>query len=196
METRIYHGKIMPADLAQNLMAQFNRGNLMVQQLGEGDKIAVQIASRDHAASGGQTALSITMQKVEDGIAVQVGQQTWFNVAASLGFSALVALMNPWNLLGRLDDIAQDIESLQLSEEVWKAIDSTARAMGSGYELSDRLKRVVCAYCGVANPVGAGSCVACGAPLGLVQPTTCRYCGFVVTGDDKYCPNCGKPLIM
>ncbi len=196
MESRIYHGKLLPADLAQNLMAQFNRGNLMVQQIGEGDKIAVQIASRNQPASGGQTALSVTMQKVEDGVAVQVGQQAWVGVAASLGFSALAALINPWNLLGRLDDIAQDIESLQLSEEVWKSIDSSARALGSGYELSDRLKRVVCAYCGVANPVGAGSCIACGAPLGLVQPTTCRYCGFVITGEDKYCPNCGKPLVM
>ncbi len=195
METRIYHGKLLPADLAQNLMAQFNRGNMMVQQIGEGDKIAVQIASRDRPTSGGQTALSVTMQKVEDGVAVQVGQQAWMGVAASLGFSALAALMNPWNLLGRLDDIAQDIESLQLSEEVWKSIDSSARALGSGYELSDRLKRVVCAYCGVANPVGAGSCIACGAPLGTVQPTTCRYCGFVITGEDKYCPNCGKPFI-
>ncbi len=196
METRIYHGKLIPADLARNLMAQFNRGNLMVQQIGEGDKIAVQIASRNQPSSGGQTALSVTMQKVEDGVAVQVGQQAWMGVAASLGFSALAALMNPWNLLGRLDDIAQDIESRQRSEEVWKSIDSSARALGSGYELSDRLKRVVCAYCGVANPVGAGSCVACGAPLGLVQPTTCRYCGFVITGEDKYCPNCGKPLVM
>ncbi len=196
METRIYHGKLLPADLARNLMAQFNRGNLMVQQIGEGDQIAVQIASRSQARSGGQTALSVTMQKVADGVAVQVGQQAWMGVAASLGFSALAALMNPWNLLGRLDDIAQDIESLQLSEEVWKSIDSNARALGSGYELSDRLKRVVCAYCGVANPVGEGSCVACGAPLGLVQPTTCRNCGFVITGEDKYCPNCGKPLVM
>ncbi len=196
METRIYHGKLLPADLARNLMAQFNRGNLMVQQIGEGDQIAVQIASRNQPSSGGQTALSVTMQKVEDGVAVQVGQQAWMGVAASLGFSALAALMNPWNLLGRLDDIAQDIESLQLSEEVWKSIDSSARALGSGYELSERLKRVVCAYCGVANPVGEGSCVACGAPLGLAQPTTCRYCGFVITGEDKYCPNCGKPFVQ
>jgi hypothetical protein len=49
METRIYHGKISPADLSQNLMAHFNRGNLMVQQIGEGSKIAIQIASRNQA---------------------------------------------------------------------------------------------------------------------------------------------------
>ena len=34
MEQRIYHGKITPADLAQSLLAYFNRGNLRVQQIG------------------------------------------------------------------------------------------------------------------------------------------------------------------
>ena len=44
MEQRIFHGKITPSDLAQSLLAHFNRGNLRVQQIGSGDKIAVQIA--------------------------------------------------------------------------------------------------------------------------------------------------------
>jgi hypothetical protein len=193
METRIYHGKFTPADIARNLIAQFSRGNLIVQQLGDGSNLAVQIASRDRA-SGGQTALSVTLQGVADGVAVQVGQQAWGGVATSLGFSALAALINPWNLLGRLDDIAQDIESLNLKDEVWQAIDATARALGSGYELSDRLKRVVCLYCGVANPVGEAACIACGAPLGNVQPSTCKSCGFVLSTADKFCPNCGKPV--
>jgi len=194
METRIYHGKMSPADLANALMAYFNRGNMMVQQIGEGSNLAVQIASRAQAASGGQTALSVTLQSVADGVNVQVGQQAWAGVAASLGFSALAALINPWNLLGRLDDIAQDIESLQLSEEVWKVIDSTAKSLGSGYELSDRLKRIVCEYCQVANPVGESTCIACGAPLGGVQPVTCKSCGYVVNSSEKFCPNCGKLL--
>jgi hypothetical protein len=194
METRIYHGKITPADLARSLVAYFNRGNLMVQQIGDGSNLAVQIASRAQAASGGQTALSVSLQAVEDGVSVQVGQQAWSGVAASLGFSALAALINPWNLLGRLDDIAQDIESIQLSEEVWKVLDSTSRSLGSGYELSDRLKRIVCEYCQVANPVGEPNCIACGAPLGNVQPETCKNCGFVVSSSEKFCPNCGKAL--
>ncbi|HVP20736.1 MAG TPA: zinc-ribbon domain-containing protein [Anaerolineaceae bacterium] len=194
METRIYHGKISPADLARALVTTFNRGNLMVQQIGDGSNLAVQIASRGKAASGGQTALSVTLQEVADGVSVQVGQQAWVGVAASLGFSALAALLNPWNLMGRLDDIAQDIESLQLSEEVWKVLDSTARSLGSGYELSDRLKRIVCEYCQVANPVGEPTCLACGAPLGNVQPVTCKYCGYTISSSEKFCPNCGKPV--
>ncbi len=194
MEQRIFHGKITPSDLAQSLLAHFNRGNFRVQQIGSGEKIAVQVATSQAAITGGKTALVISLQKVNDGVAVQLGSQAWAGVAASLGLSALAALRNPWSIIDRLDDIAQDVESIQLSEEVWKVIEGTARALGTGFELSDRLRRTVCAFCGVANPVGEPSCVACGAPLGEVQPSTCKYCGFVSRLSEKVCPNCGKPL--
>lgn len=194
MEERIYHGQIKPQDLARDLIAHFNRGNLRAQQIGEGEKIAVQIATSQMARSGGHTALTINIQGVEDGISVRLGQQAWFGVAASLGMTALAALRNPLSLLGRLDDLAQDIESLQLSEEIWRVIDNTARSLGSALELSERLKRVVCSYCDTANPVGEPNCIACGAPLGSAQPQTCKNCGFVVKKAERVCPNCGKPL--
>jgi hypothetical protein len=193
MDQRIYHGKINPQDLAQSLMSNFQRGNYRVQQVGSGDKLAVQIATTQAAASGGQTALSILIQKVEDGVSVQIGRQAWAGIAASIGKSAIAALINPWNLLNRIDDLAQDFESIQLSQEAWKVIEATARALGTGYDLSDRLRRSVCPYCGVANPVGEASCVGCGAPLGEAQPITCRFCGFVVKANERVCPNCGKP---
>jgi hypothetical protein len=173
MEQRIYHGNLSPNDIARSLIARFNRGNLRAQQLGGGKQIVVQIATRESAMSGGQTALSVTIQDVEDGISVQVGKQAWLSVAASLGYSALAALRNPFNLLGRLDDIAQDIENLQVTEDVWSTIDAAAKAAGAGFELSERLRRSVCAYCETANHVGEPSCIACGAPLGNVQPDTC-----------------------
>lgn len=192
MDQKIFHGKITPQDFAQALLAEFHRGNLRVQQIGEGEKIAVQIATSDYATSGGQTALSILIQKVEDGVAVQIGQQSWFGVAASLGLSALAALRNPWTLLGRLDDIAQDVQSLQLTEEVWRLLEGTAQAFGASFELSERLKRSVCTFCNTANPVGEPRCIACGAPLGDIQPRTCPYCGFVVKYSESVCPNCKK----
>lgn len=192
MDQKIFHGKITPKDFAQALLAEFHRGNLRVQQIGEGEKIAVQIATSDYATSGGQTALSILIQKVEDGVAVQIGQQSWFGVAASLGLSALAALRNPWTLLGRLDDIAQDVQSLQLTEEVWRLLEGTAQAFGASFELSERLKRSVCTFCNTANPVGEPRCIACGAPLGDIQPRTCPYCGFVVKYSESVCPNCKK----
>jgi hypothetical protein len=123
-----------------------------------------------------------------------LGQQAWLGVAASLGMSALAALRNPFSLLGRLDDIAQDIENLQLGEKIWQVIDQSARSAGASTELSDRLKRLTCEHCGTANPVGDPSCMACGAPLGKAQPRTCRNCGYVARPDDKKCENCKQDL--
>jgi RNA polymerase subunit RPABC4/transcription elongation factor Spt4 len=194
MEQRIYHGDLKPTDLARSLIAHFNRGSYRVQQLGQNDQVAVQIATAPQARTGGQTAVSVTIQSVEDGICVQIGQQAWLGVAASLGMTALSAFRNPFNLLGRLDDLAQDIESLQLNEEIWKVVDASATAMGTGKALSERLRRMVCSYCSTANPVGEAACIACGAPLGDEQPGTCSNCGFVVTRAEKTCPNCGKRL--
>lgn len=175
-------------------MAEFNRGNLHAQTFGQSDKMIVQMGTHPGAMSGGQTALTVTIQSVEDGIMIELGQQAWLGLAASLGMSALAALRNPFSLLGRLDDIAQDIESLQLSERIWKVIDQSARAAGASLELSDRLKRLVCEYCNTANPVGEPACIACGAPLGASHPDACPHCGFVVKQSESKCPNCGKPL--
>jgi RNA polymerase subunit RPABC4/transcription elongation factor Spt4 len=196
METRIYHGNIAPNDLAAALIAHFNRGNYRVQQVGNPERLVVQIATAEYSRSGGQTAITVTVQSVEDGVSVQIGEQAWLGVAASLGMSALSILQNPWNILGRLDDIAQDIESLQIEQQVWQVVDQIARVLGTGQELSERLQRMVCDYCNTANPVGTSNCIACGAPLGAVQPTTCRWCGFVVNRTEKVCPNCHKPLYL
>ena len=193
MERKIFHGNIKPVDVAQALLAEFNQGNMRAQTLGQSDRIVVQVGTRPDAMSGGHTAMTITIQSLEEGIMVELGQQTWLGVAASLGVSALAALKNPFSLLGRLDDIAQDIENLQISERVWSIISKTAHAAGASAELSENLKRTTCAYCHVANRVGDPSCVACGAPLGMVQPSTCRHCGFVLRPGEKICPNCKKP---
>lgn len=194
MDQRIYHGKITPEDLAHSLMAHFNRGNLRVQQIGAGPQVAVQIASRENAPSGGQTALGITLQAVEDGVAVQVGKQAWLGVAASLGMTLLSAIHRPQSIMSRIDDLAQDIEYLQLSNEIWQVIDQTAQSQRAGHELSERLRRLICEYCNTPNPVGEPSCKACGAPLGSVQPIACPQCGFVITTDQSHCPNCGAAL--
>ncbi|HEY6074337.1 MAG TPA: zinc ribbon domain-containing protein, partial [Anaerolineales bacterium] len=123
-----------------------------------------------------------------------IGQQAWLGVAASLGTTAFWAIRNPFSLLGRLDDLAQDIENLQLTERVWQTIGTYAQSAGASLALSERLRSIVCDYCGTGNPVGEGSCIACGAPLGKVQPGTCRYCGFVIKLGEVKCPNCGRML--
>lgn len=194
MDRKIFHGNISPSHFARDLLSHFNRGNFRVQQVGSGDQISVQIATNERATSGGKTALSINIQKVDDGVMVRTGQQAWLGVAASLGFTAISALKNPLNLLHRIDDLAQDIESLQITEEAWRVMEATARANGVGLELSERLRKMVCDHCNTANPVGESNCIACGAPLGDVQPDTCQSCGFVIHKIEKFCPNCGKAL--
>jgi len=194
MERRIYHGQIKPNDIAHALMAEFNRGNMYAQILGNKDKLAVQITTRNGVSSGGHTALTINLQAVEDGILVEIGQQAWLGVAASLGHTALSALRNPFSLLGRLDDLAQDIESMQLNDRTWKLIERTMSSLKASYALSEKLARLACEYCGAANPVGEACCLSCGAPMGDAQPTTCARCGFVVTAAETICPNCNSKL--
>jgi hypothetical protein len=194
MTTKIYHGDITPSELGRKLVGAFNRGNYRAQQLGRGEQIVVQIATDRYSRSGGQTAITVTIQKVREGISVQVGKQNWMGVAASLGKTALSALYNPVSLLGRLDDIAQDLESMKLTEQILSTIGEFASARAVSHELSERLRRLVCEYCTTANPIGEPSCVACGGPLGRVQPTTCLNCGFVVRTKETTCPNCKKPL--
>jgi RNA polymerase subunit RPABC4/transcription elongation factor Spt4 len=195
MDRRVFHGNITPNDIARALMAEFNQGNTQTQLLGESENLTIQIASAQYSRSGGRTAVSVNLQQIEDGVMVQVGEQQWLGVAASLGQTAISALLNPLNLLGRLDDIAQDVSSLQLNERIWQIIANVVRANGASQELSERLNSVTCEYCGAANPVSTSTCVACGAPLGKTQPKACPKCGYVLTHDEKFCPNCGQPVI-
>jgi hypothetical protein len=173
-------------------MAEFNRGNLQAQIVGHANKLAVQISTRMGAQSGGQTALTVSVQVTEDGVIIETAQQAWMGVVASLGHTALSALRNPFSLLGRLDDLAQDIEHMQLNEKVWKTIQRAASALGASHELSERLRRIACIYCDTANPLGEGSCVTCGAPLGELHPKSCPNCGYAIKVNETTCPNCDQ----
>jgi hypothetical protein len=194
MDRRIFYGSIVPMDIAQALMAEFDRGNLHAQTVGQADRVAVQIATRMGSMSGGQTAMTVTLQTVEDGVMVELGRQEWLGLAASLGHTAWTAFRNPLSLLGRLDDLAQDIESMQLADRIWHAIDRAVAAKGASSALSERLTRIACEYCGAANPLGEASCLACGAPLGELHPSACPHCGFAVTPGETVCPNCNRRL--
>ena len=194
MIVRTYHGAIEPKDLANAVLAAFNQGNLRCQQIGQGDKLMVQIATRDRAQSGGKTAITVNIQKVQDGVTVATGEHEWLGVAASLGQTALAALMNPWNILNRLDDLAQDITSLTLEQKVWEAVEKFASASKATKLISDRLSTLNCAYCDTANKVAVGSCEGCGAPLGARQPVGCPKCGNVMPAKSAFCSNCGTAL--
>jgi hypothetical protein len=194
MKPRFFYGDISPNDFARSLLAHFNRGNLVAQKMGEGDRIVVQITTRRQPTSGGQTGLKVLLNAVENGVAVQLGKHNWLGTAASLGITAMATWRNPFSLIGRLDDLAQDIENLQLTDQVWKVVENVARFHNASFELSDRLKRLSCEYCRTANPVGVPHCIACGAPVGSVHPDSCLNCGFVIKAGESSCSNCGKQV--
>lgn len=193
MDQKTFYGPVTPDDFARALIAEFDQGNLITRVIGRGDQRIVQIASPPSPSSGGRTAITVHLTKVEDGVHVRLGQQEWIGVVTSLGFSALTALRRPINLIHRLDDIAQDISSLQLAMRIWAAVAEAAETLGVSHELSERLRRLSCEYCLTANPVGVPHCIACGAPLGPNQPVACIECGFLLEPGDRTCPQCGSP---
>ena len=194
MTTKIYHGKITAENLAKAIATRFNTNDLVTRYTSNEDQYHLQIASRRDAQSGGKTSIGLVLQQLGDGVAVKIGKQDWLGIAASLGLSALSFRLNPFNLLGRLDDIAQDIENLSLDDRLWEMIDDVATTMGASQQLSERLRRMACEYCDTANPVGQPRCIACGAPLGGTQPRTCDKCGFIAAPEDIACTNCGSAL--
>jgi hypothetical protein len=194
MERYIYHGPITVEGIASALIAEFNHGHLRAQAIGDDEIKVVQITTVNHPTSGGRTALSVHLTRIEDGVQVQLGQQEWLGIAASLGQTALGALLRPASLLSRLDDLAADINYLQLKDQVQETVDRVAKAAGASFQISERLRRLTCVYCLTANPVGEPHCIACGAPLGPSQPIACPHCGFVTSAEATLCPECGKRL--
>jgi hypothetical protein len=194
MDQFIFHGPLTVEDVAEALIAEFNHGDLRAQAIGGGDTSVIQITTVKHPTSGGRTALSVHLSQVEDGVQIQLGQQEWLGVAASLGQTALGALLRPASLLMRLDDLATDIHYLQLRDRVRETIERVAQAAGASFQISERLRRITCLYCSTANPVGEPHCIACGAPLGPSQPVSCPHCGYVTNSEASVCPQCGKDL--
>lgn len=190
----IFHGDIETEHFVNALKAHFERGNYRVQQMGQDDYIALQIATIPNISSGGSTSLSITFQKVPDGIAVEMGKQAVIGVAASFGLTALATLLNPRNLINRLDDLAQDISSIQLSDEVMSVLNQTARSFQATFDFSENIKKNVCEYCDTPNGINNSHCIACGAPLGSSLPKVCSNCGFVLPSSQSICPNCNRPV--
>ncbi len=192
--TRVYHGNIRAVDIARTLKGEFHRGNYVVQTYGKPDKIVLQIATKQHLQSGGQTAITVNLDNIEEGVIVSIQKQKWLGIAASIGTSAIATVLNPWNLLSRIDDIAQDIESITMVDDIWTVVEKRVQLAGAGKQLSEKLLRVTCQYCGSAIRTGESNCLACGAPLGEVQPIICRNCGFAASPGDRICPNCQQNL--
>jgi DNA-directed RNA polymerase subunit RPC12/RpoP len=195
MEQRTYRGEIAPEGLAGALVARFDHGDLMAQTVrGEEGHLIVQVATREWGWGAARSALTIGIAPVEGGVRVTVGQQRLLDAAASLAATGLGALVNPLSLLGRIDDIARDVGKITLPDQVWEAVEHYVDSVGAKLGMSEKQLVVACPYCGVGNPVGAGTCSACGGSLVDVQPVACPKCGFVMSRDARFCSRCGAKL--
>lgn len=194
MERRTYRGNIDPQALAEALLLQFNRGGLMAQQVGRGDHILVQIATRDWDWSGPQSALTVAISRIEGGVQITMGQQRWLGAVADLAQTGLMALVNPLSIITRIDDIVTSITGLTLPQQVWQAVEHYCESVGARMGESTEEEMVTCAYCGVENPFQAVKCSACGAPLAESRPLACPRCGRRSPPDARFCSHCGAPL--
>lgn len=195
MEQRTYRGQIEPDGLADALVARFNHGDLVAQAVrGQEGHLMVQVATRDWGWGAARSALSVGIAPVEGGVRVTLGQQRWVDAVASLAITGLGALVNPLSLLGRIDDIARDVGKLTLPDQVWEAVEHYVDSVGAKLGMSEKQLVVACPYCGVGNPLGVGTCSACGGSLAEVQPVACPRCGFISPQEARFCSRCGTKL--
>ncbi|MGC9397948.1 MAG: zinc ribbon domain-containing protein [Anaerolineae bacterium] len=195
MEQRAYHGDINVEDMARALVVQFNQGATRAQWMrGRAGRAVVQIQMRQRARQAPENALTLHLTPSETGIVVSMAEQRWLGVAADLARSGLLTLLNPWNIIGEIDDIARNVRSLQLRDEVWNAVELYCRSVGVGRGVGPSPQHILCDYCGTPNPLGSLICQACRAPLVEEQPLACARCGFLNDPDARYCVNCQAPL--
>ena len=195
-EQRTYRGDIDPQGLTEALVARFDHGDLSAQKVhGQDGHLLVQITSRDRTRWGAaRTTLSVGIAPVAGGVRVTVGRPNWLDAMVSLLLTGLQALFNPRSLLGRMDDIARDVGKLTLPDQVWEAVDHYRDSVGARLGLSEKELVVTCPYCGAGNPIGEGTCSACGGSLAGEQPVACPECGFIAPKGSEFCNRCGTRL--
>ncbi len=195
VEQRAYHGQLDPKELAQDLVLRFNEGETQAHWIaGDAGRAVVQIQNRQMEYEDPTTAVTIHISPTATGITVAVSEQKLLSVAADMAKSGVQAWLNPFRLLGDLDDIARNVRWLGLRSEVWKAVDDYCQAQGSARGVAGTLMHVICPYCGTPNDMGAQNCKACQAPLAEAQPIVCGRCGFLNDPEATLCANCGAKL--
>lgn len=193
MDQRTYHGDLNPDEIANTLVARFNQGDHVAQRLNQDDRVIVQVGTwGEHRRV--ENALTVNISKTPDGVNIAVGEQQWLGAAADLAQAGLGALFNPFSLLRNLDDIARDVSSFSLPQQVWQTVEEYCKSVGAGLGGASAQMTVGCPYCGAANPTGAPTCSGCGAPLGNVQPIYCPQCGQAAPHNAKFCGRCGARL--
>ena len=190
MITKTYYGKFKIDHFLNFLAAAFRDQNLEVHVSKHAERNVVRFVSARTARSGGQFALNLILTEFDGGVRIDIGNPEALGVAASLGKTAIAALINPYNLLVRLDDVAQDIENITLDQSLLKEIEQYMKVNHLTLKLSSSLSKTVCLYCHSINEYGNSNCVSCGAPMGDTLLKTCPRCGYAMSDKIMRCPQC------
>ncbi|HEC22967.1 MAG TPA: zinc ribbon domain-containing protein [Chloroflexi bacterium] len=195
MQRRTYRGPVTARGLAEALVIRFNTGHLIARASGSDDHMIVQIIAREGKwDQRTRAALTISIIQSQNAVEVSLGEHQWLGPAADLLDAGLRGWFRPFSLLGELSEIAEDIQTLQLPQQVWEAVEHYVESVGAKLGLAEEDRMVACPFCGVGNPVGAGQCSACGGSLAGVQPKACPQCGKLSPPTARFCSRCGTPL--
>ncbi len=219
MEQRAYNTTVTPDDLANALLEEWDRDDTIAQAFGEPDRVIVQIGQREAGWFGDEPrqALTLDIEHIQDGLQVTMGQQQWFKQGGEIMIGGLIGFF-PFFFtfpLGRMFD--GDGIDQTLPGQVWHSVEGYVGAReqvrapaaapaaapmaappvaptqsGPATGKTVRLASVSCPECGVANPMGALRCSACGS--NLQAPAACPQCSYQNPVGANFCNRCGYKL--
>ncbi|HEY88824.1 MAG TPA: hypothetical protein G4N98_03700 [Thermoflexia bacterium] len=113
IEQHAYHGEIDSEALARALVVQFEQGDTRAHWMrGEQGRAVVQVQARRRERGDPEMTVTVQITSSATGVVISLAEQRWFGVAADLAKSGLLTLLNPWNIIGELDDIARNVRRI------------------------------------------------------------------------------------
>ena len=164
MKQFLIERSVQPKEFIDRLAFEFDNAtfDVLIQQNLKDQNVA-KIITDSRTLSESQTSLIVVAELTEKGLLVTVSDQEWGGIAASLGTTVVAAILNPINLVGRIDDLAADVQNLQLGDKVEQFIRNFSDNMVN--KSSALAPKSVCKYCRSRNEDTATHCASCGAPL-------------------------------
>ncbi len=210
MEQRVYQGSISAEGLAGALLDQWDRDETVAQAFTEPGRAIVQVGQREGGwfSDEPHQAIALDIEEAGDGLHVTMGQQQWIKengmqifAGGLLGFfpffftfplgqflgEGTIDQTLPGQLWQSVDRFAGNVNAAPVADQVT----SNAHA-GPATGKTQRLATIACPQCGVANPMGAERCSACG--NGLLAAPTCSQCGHANPPGARFCNRCGTGL--
>ena len=128
MLTRFYQSSALDVEkIAQGLQAQYTADGFQVQRVGDADQMIVQFKKESviRFLLGFNKAIGVSMERLADGLLVQIGAQDWIDKA--------VVAINPHTALGAL---LGAVDQNKMVFQIMDALDRLAQEQQPGVEWS------------------------------------------------------------